>query len=181
MIIARIQQGFGQIILNRPQTAHALTASMLDDALQALHLFSQNSSVKGIELSATGQHFCAGADLNWLEPLSPHARCRALAPLQALCKQILQCPKPVRALCHGAVRGGGVGLVAACHHVIAGPHATFACPEAKRGITPTIITPFVQRKMQSKDAQQMLDACVTLTATEAKHQGLITDIAYCLS
>jgi methylglutaconyl-CoA hydratase len=83
--------------------------------------------------------------------------------------------KRIIAICHGAARGGAIGLLAVCDDVIADPKATFACPERQHGIHPTIITPFVQEAL-GESADALLAGSITWDAKTALEKNLIQHI-----
>ena len=68
------------------------------------------------------------------------ADARALAQLLATLANVR---KPTVARVHGSTFGGGVGLVACCDIAIAAQDATFALSEAKLGLIPATIGPYV--------------------------------------
>ena len=55
-------------------------------------------------------------------------------------------PVPLIGRVHGAALGGGVGLAAVCDIVVAADDAVFAFSEAKLGILPAVISPYVARE-----------------------------------
>ena len=55
-------------------------------------------------------------------------------------------PVPLIGRVHGAALGGGAGLAAVCDIVVAAEDAMFGFTEAKLGILPAVISPFVDRE-----------------------------------
>jgi methylglutaconyl-CoA hydratase len=68
------------------------------------------------------------------------------------------CPVPVIGRVHGAALGGGVGLAAVCDIVVASEETQFAFSEAKLGIAPAVISPYVLAKIGRSHARAL---CLT--------------------
>ena len=173
MIQWQIIKDIAFIALNRPQKANALNAHACLSLQQALTQIQ--TQAKTVVLHGIGKHFCAGADFNWLKPLNAQQRLQALLPLsQALF--LLKNGIPSIALVHGACRGGGVGLVSACHTAYASPDAHFACPERSQGIEPAVILPYLQTRISETQLTPWLDRGNVITAENAKQWQLIDHI-----
>lgn len=84
--------------------------------------------------------------------------------------------KPTIACVHGAVRGGGIGLVAACDIAIAARTATFRLSEVKIGIIPSMISPYVIAAIGQRQAQRYFITGEEFDASEARRIGLVHDI-----
>jgi len=63
--------------------------------------------------------------------------------LAAMLKTLYTLSKPTIARVHGAAYGGGAGLVACCDIAFAAHDATFSLSEAKLGLIPATISPYV--------------------------------------
>ena len=63
-------------------------------------------------------------------------------------------PKPTIARVHGPVFAGGTGLVAACDIAVGTPEAKFCLSEAKLGLSPATISPYVMRAMGEREARR---------------------------
>ena len=63
-------------------------------------------------------------------------------------------PKPTIARVHGPVFAGGTGLVAACDIAVGTPEAKFCLSEAKLGLSPATISPYVIRAMGERTARR---------------------------
>src|SRR4026207_785238 len=60
-------------------------------------------------------------------------------------------PKPTIARVHGPVFAGGTGLVAACDIAVGTPEAKMCLSEAKLGLSPATISPYVMRAMGERE------------------------------
>ena len=85
-------------------------------------------------------------------------------------------PKPTVARIHGAAYGGGVGLVACCDIAIAAAEATFALSEAKLGLIPATISPYVIDAIGARQARRYFLTAERFEAAEAYRLGLVHDI-----
>ena len=86
---------------------------------------------------AEGTVFCSGADLSEATADGMEEGARRIVELQRL---ICTMSKPVVTRLHGAVRAGGIGIVAASDIAIASQDATFALTEVKLGLAAAIIS-----------------------------------------
>ena len=68
---------------------------------------------------------------------------------------------------HGAVRAGGIGLVAAADVVIADEDAQFALTEVKLGIIPAVISPYVIAAIGERKARRYMLTAERFSAAEA--------------
>jgi len=85
--------------------------------------------------------------------------------------------KPTIARVHGAALGGGVGLVAACDIAIGAQEATFALSEAKLGLIPATISPYVIAAMGARAAYRYMLTAEPFPAAEAYRIGFVQEIA----
>jgi len=129
-----------------------------------------------VTLESDTDAFCEGLDLGSLAAgdIDPAA---ALGLFTDLLDTIEATPRPIIALVNGPARGGGVGLAAAADLVLAAPHATFGLPEALFGLIPAMIFPVLARRVGHARARWLALSAVTLTAQEARHFGLVDELA----
>ena len=85
--------------------------------------------------------------------------------------------KPTVAYVHGAAYGGGVGLAACCDIVIATERASFCLSEAKLGIIPAVIGPFVIRAIGARQARRYALTAEVISARTAREIGLVHEVA----
>ena len=76
-------------------------------------------------------------------------------------------PKPTIARVHGPVFAGGTGLVAACDIAVGTPEAKFCLSEAKLGLSPATISPYVMRAMGEREARRYFLTAEVFDAQEA--------------
>src|SRR5438445_10428989 len=134
------------VTLNRPEVHNAFNETLIAELTQALRALGADAAVRAVVLLGAGASFCAGADLKWMEKMATFSKKQNLADANALAAMLStlnELPKPTVARVHGAAYGGGVGLIACCDIAIGAPEATFALSEAKLGLIPAPISPYV--------------------------------------
>jgi methylglutaconyl-CoA hydratase len=87
--------------------------------------------------------------------------------------RIESCPKPTVARIQGAALGGGVGLACVCDIAIATEGASFAVSEAKFGILPAVIGPYVVNAVGKRHAKRLALATTRILAAEALAMGMV--------
>jgi methylglutaconyl-CoA hydratase len=97
--------------------------------------------------------------------------------LGALMRTLAHLRKPTIARVHGAAYGGGVGLVACCDVAVATHDATFALSEAKLGLVPAVISPYVIAAIGERAARRYFLSAERMDAAEAWRLGLVHELA----
>jgi methylglutaconyl-CoA hydratase len=90
--------------------------------------------------------------------------------------KIAACPKPTIARVHGAALGGGVGLACACDIAIASESASFSISEAKFGILPAVIGPYVVNAIGTRQARALALTTRRIDAKRAGEIGLVHEV-----
>lgn len=177
MLTLDTQGGVARVTLNRPELRNAF-----DDALIALlaRTFSElekDPAVRVMVLAGNGPAFCAGADLNWMKRMAGYGYDENLADAQALAGMLAtldRMSKPTIARVHGPVFAGGTGLVAACDIAVGTPEAKFCLSEAKLGLSPATISPYVIRAMGERLARRYFLTAEIFDAEEAYRIGMLS-------
>jgi methylglutaconyl-CoA hydratase len=102
------------------------------------------------------------------------ADARALA---AMLRTLDRMRKPTLARVHGPAFAGGVGLVAACDIAVGVPEARFCLSEAKLGLSPATISPYVVRAMGERAAHRYFLSAEVFDAAEAHRLGLLSMVS----
>jgi len=128
----------GVITLNRAKAINALSAKMIVAILSALNEWVDDERVRLILFRGMGERgFCAGGDVRWTHGMFVAGRNKeALGFFEleyAMNRLIATYPKPVVALTHGVVMGGGIGLAGHAKFRFTTLDARFAMPEAAIG------------------------------------------------
>ena len=171
--------GVAQITMSRPAVFNAFDEAMIAELDTAFAQLAADASVRVIVLAGEGKHFSAGADLQWMQRASQASRewnledARRFAGMLA---RIESCPKPTVARIQGAALGGGVGLACACDMAIAADNASFSVSEAKFGILPAVIGPYVTNAVGKRQAQYLALSTARIGAAEALAIGLVQKV-----
>jgi methylglutaconyl-CoA hydratase len=168
------------VTLSRPEVHNAFNEDLIQALDQTFRQAAAESDLRYVVLAGDGPSFCAGADLDWMRRMaraSAEENRADAGRLAGMFEAIATCPKPVVACVHGAAIGGGVGLVASCDVAVAAPRAVFGFGEVRLGIAPSVIFPFLLRKVPR---HHLLWAALTgerLPAARALEMGLINEVA----
>ena len=171
--------GVAQLTMSRPAVFNAFDEAMIAEMEAAFAQLAIDASVRVIVLAGDGKHFSAGADLQWMQRASTATLewnlddARRFAGMLA---RIEACPKPTVARVQGAALGGGVGLVCACDIAIAADNASFAVSEAKFGILPAVIGPYVVNAVGKRQAKRLALSTTRIAAAEALAIGLVQQV-----
>jgi enoyl-CoA hydratase/carnithine racemase len=128
----------GIITIDNPP-ANAFNKQQLQDLRDAFTEATNDEQVKVIIITATGQFFVAGADINEILEVKDdlEAAYAFLKTGQDLFLMIERSKKPVIAAINGRVAlGGGNELAMACHIRLAEDSVQFGQPEIKLGVMP---------------------------------------------
>lgn len=171
-----ITKRVGYITLNRPEKRNALNQELVTELTNAFLRAAADVAVKIVVLRATGESFCAGADLAFLQQLQKFTFEENLADsrnLMNLYKTIYTLPKVVIAQVEGHALAGGSGLVTVCDFALAVPEAKFGYTEVRIGFIPALVSAFLIRKIGEGKARELLLTGRLITAAEALQLGMI--------
>lgn len=171
--------GNATVMLNRPDVHNALDPEMVDALTATLTKLEADAGVRAVVITSTGVNFCAGADIEHMRRSAKFSRAQNLENARAtatMLNTLYTLEKPTIACVRGAVRGGGVGLVAACDIAIAARTATFRLSEVKLGIIPAMISPYVIAAMGIHHARHYMLSGEEFDSAEAYRTGLVHDI-----
>jgi methylglutaconyl-CoA hydratase len=168
------------LTLNRPERHNAFDDALIAELTDALRTAEADETIRVVILSAAGRSFSAGADLNWMKRVataSQEENKRDAMALAALMRTLAELRKPTIARVQGAAYGGGVGLVACCDIAVAAVRATFALTEARLGLIPAVISPYVVAAIGARQARRYFMTAESLDAAEAWRLGLVHELA----
>ena len=175
-LIVEITDSIATITLNRAKVHNAFNGEMIDSLTRVFQDISKEPQLRAIILQGAGPSFSAGGDLNWMRASLEWTYEQNLADTTALAAMfaaINDCPVPVVGKIHGAAMGGGTGLVAVCDIAIATDLTRFAFSEAKLGLVPATIAPFVIAKIGQTHARALFMTAERFNAARALQIGLV--------
>jgi methylglutaconyl-CoA hydratase len=167
------------VFLNRPEVRNAFDDATIAELTQAFAALGQDEGVRAIVLGAHGKAFSAGADLNWMRAMAGYTWEQNHADASALAEMlwtIYSCPVPVIGRIHGDCYAGGVGLAAVCDIVVASEGVHFCLSEAKLGLLPGTISPYVIRAMGEQAARRYFVTAERFSAQEAHRIGFVHEL-----
>lgn len=167
------------VSLNRPDVRNALNADLIAELTQVYRALGERNDLRAVVLQGEGSIFCGGADIKYMRAaleLDQKQNYEDALRLSDLFAVIDDCPVPTLARVQGAALGGGVGLIAVTDIVIAADDALFGFTEAKLGIVPAVISPFVLRKIGQSHARALFPTAERFDAARAQRIGLVHEV-----
>ncbi|HMN77259.1 MAG TPA: enoyl-CoA hydratase/isomerase family protein [Burkholderiaceae bacterium] len=165
-----------RVWLNRPEVRNAFNDGVIGELAQAFASFAADDALRAVVLGGHGKAFCAGADLAWMKSMAGYDWEQNRADAQRLADMlwaIRNCPVPVVARIHGDCYAGGVGLAAVCDIRIAAQGVTFCLSEARLGLIPATIGPYVMRAIGESASRRYFATAERFGAAEAQRIGLV--------
>ena len=169
--------GVARVTLDRPDLRNAFDDELIKLLHDAFVALGKDEEVRVVILAGNGPAFCAGADLNWMKRMAKYGYQENLADAEALALMLAtldRLPKPTIARVHGPVFAGGTGLVAACDIAVGTREAKFCLSEAKLGLSPATISPYVMRAMGERNARRYFLTAEVFGAEEAFRIGMLS-------
>jgi methylglutaconyl-CoA hydratase len=168
-----------RVWLNRPDVRNAFNEEVIRELTQVFTELSQDNTLRAVVLGGYGKAFCAGADLAWMQKMAHYTWEQNRADAQALADMlwaIYCCPVPVIGRVHGDCYAGGVGLAAVCDVLVAADAVTFCLSEAKLGLMPATIGPYVLRALGEQAARRYMVTAERFSAAQALSLGFVHEV-----
>lgn len=172
-------QGNALLTLNRPDVHNAFDPEMVAVLTRILGQLNRDPAVRAVVIRGAGKSFCAGADIAHMRASAKFTRTqnhRNAVESSRLFHLLYTLKKPTIAAVHGAVRGGGCGLVSACDIALAARSATFRLSEVKIGIIPAMISPYVIGAIGERHARRYMMTGEGFDAAEACRIGMVHEL-----
>ena len=179
LLISTSPRGVCTVTLNRPEVRNAFNDEVIGELTRTFNDLGGRDDVRCIVLAANGPAFCAGADLNWMRRMADYTYSENLADagqLAAMLLEIYRCPKPTIAKIQGDVYAGGTGLVSLCDIAISADTANYCLSEARLGLIPATISPYVIRAMGARAAHRYFLTAERFSAAEALRIGFVHEV-----
>ncbi|MEN2508031.1 gamma-carboxygeranoyl-CoA hydratase [Stutzerimonas stutzeri] len=172
------EKGFATLWLDRPEKNNAFNAEMIRELVLAIDQVQANKNLRFLLLRGRGKHFCAGADLAWMQQsaqLDFNANLNDARELAELMYSLYHLKLPTLAVVQGAAFGGAVGLVACCDMAIGAHDALFSLSEVRIGLAPAVISPFVVKAMGERAARRYAMTGERFSGERARELGLLSE------
>jgi len=177
--IRRPSPHVAEVWLNRPDLRNAFNSEVITDLTSAFQSLGSEAQLRAIVLGGHGKAFCAGGDLNWMRAMADYSWDQNKADAGALAQMlwtIYSCPLPVVGRIHGDCYAGGVGLAAACDVLVAADGMHFCLSEARLGLLPATIGPYVIRALGEQASRRYFTTAERFSAARAHALGFVHEL-----
>ena len=177
--IRRPSAHVAEVWLNRPEVRNAFNDGVIAELTQAFTTLGAEPALRAIVLGGHGKAFCAGADLSWMRAMADYSWEQNRADAQALSDMlwaIYSCPVPVIGRVHGDCYAGGMGLAAVCDVLVAAEGVNFCLSEARLGLLPATIGPYVVKAMGEQAARRFFVTAERFSAAQARAMGFVHEL-----
>jgi len=167
------------LTLDRAEKKNAIHPHMVQEIAFAMQFAKQTNGIRAIVIDATGDIFCAGADLKAFmgmvgefDSSIPKAKGEVL-----LAELFNKVHKPVITKVEGNVLAGGFFFLAGATYVVCNEGVSLGLPEVKRGLFPFQVMAALLEVMPKRI---VVDWCIRgyeMKVEQAKQYGLVTSIA----
>jgi len=166
------------LVLSRPEKRNAFNEQVIQELIQCIE-HANTLDVRALVLRTEGEHFSAGADLNWMKSMAGNDFAENLADSKQLAKLMhVLATSPLVTICavQGAAFGGALGLIACCDIAVCQDNAQFCLSEVKLGLIPAVISPYVIKAIGERAARRYFLTAEIFDAHTAKQLGLIHQV-----
>jgi methylglutaconyl-CoA hydratase len=168
-----------EVWLNRPEVRNAFNDGVVAELTEAFRAFAQDGELRAVVLGGHGKAFCAGADLSWMRAMADYTWEQNHADAARLAEMlwtVWTCPVPVVGRIHGDCYAGGVGLAAVCDVLVAAEGAHFCLSEARLGLLPATIGPYVVKALGEQASRRYFVTAERFAATQAQALGFVYEV-----
>jgi methylglutaconyl-CoA hydratase len=177
--IRRPSAGVAEIWLNRPEVRNAFNDHVIAELTEAFGTLGADTGLRAIVLGGHGKAFCAGADLGWMRTMAGYSWEQNHADAARLAEMLWTawtCPVPLVGRIHGDCYAGGLGLAAVCDVLVAAEGVHFCLSEARLGLLPATIGPYVVRALGEQASRRWFVTAERFDAATAKALGFVHEV-----
>lgn len=171
-------RGFATLWLNRPEKNNAFNAEMIRELNAAIDMAQADSTLRFLLLRGRGRHFCAGADLAWMQEsaaLDYEANLADARQLGQLMYSLYHLKMPTLAVVQGAAFGGALGLIAGCDMAIGSRDAVLSLSEVRIGLAPAVISPLLRKAIGDRATRRYAMTGERFNGEKANELGLFAE------
>ena len=168
-----------EVWLNRPEVRNAFNDGVITELTAAFDQLGSDPDLRVVVLGGHGKAFCAGADLSWMRAMAGYSweeNQVDAARLAHMLWTVYRCPVPVVGRIHGDCYAGGVGLAAVCDVLVAAEGVSFCLSEARLGLLPATIAPYVVKALGEQAARRYFTTAERFDAAQAQALGLVHEV-----
>jgi methylglutaconyl-CoA hydratase len=177
--IRRPSAHVAEIWLNRPEVRNAFNDHVITELTEAFATLGADTRLRAIVLGGHGKAFCAGADLSWMRNMAGYSWEQNQADASRLAQMLWTawtCPTPLVGRIHGDCYAGGLGLAAVCDVLVAADGVNFCLSEARLGLLPATIGPYVVRALGEQASRRYFVTAERFDAATAKALGFVHEV-----
>ncbi|MBK9360136.1 MAG: enoyl-CoA hydratase/isomerase family protein [Rubrivivax sp.] len=177
--ILRPSAHVAEVWLDRPELRNAFNSEVIAALDAAFRELGADAQLRAIVIGGRGKAFCAGGDLNWMRAMADYTWAQNKADASALAAMLwtlYSCPVPVVGRVHGDCYAGGLGLAACCDVLVAAEGLHFCLSEAKLGLLPATIGPYVVRALGEQAARRYFLTAERFSAARAHALGFVHEL-----
>jgi len=177
--IRRPSAHVAEVWLNRPDVRNAFDDTMIVELTGAFRALADAPELRVVVLGGHGKAFCAGADLGWMRRMAGYSWQQNQADASQLAEMLWTihcCPLPIVGRLHGDCYAGGVGLAAVCDVLVAADAMQFCLSEARLGLLPATIGPYVVRALGEQASRRYLVTAERFSAATAHALGFVHEV-----
>ncbi|RJF87787.1 hypothetical protein D3874_12765 [Oleomonas cavernae] len=171
--------GLAVVTLAKPEKHNCFDELTIDRLSTIFYDLGRQDGVRALMIRAEGASFSAGGDIAWMRRQATQLYDENLADARGLAvmfARLDRLPIPTIALVDGPAYGGGVGVVACCDIALGTPRAAFALSEAKIGLMPATIAPYVMRAIGARNCRRYFQTTERFDAADAYRMGLLSEL-----
>jgi len=178
-LLISIENGIGQITINRPSKLNALNKATIEELHNAFENLENSNDVRVIVITGEGEKaFVAGADISEFANFSVEEGAQLAAQGQELLFDFVEnLQTPVIAAVNGFALGGGLELAMSCHFRVASDNAKMGLPEVSLGVIPGYGgTQRLPQLIGKGRAMELIMTAGMIDAETAKTYGLVNHV-----
>lgn len=168
-------RGIARLTLARPEKHNAMNAAMIAELTAAAEQIAADPRIRAVVLTGEGRSFSAGGDLAWMREQAEATRAQRIdqaTRLARMLRALNELPKPLIGRVQGQAFGGGMGLISVCDVTIVVEGARFGFTEARLGLVPATISPYVLARMGLAKAREVFASGRIFDSAEVVRLGL---------
>ena len=170
LVTTDIDDDVATLTLDSQHNRNALSKQLVAELHEGLDR-AEAADARAVVVRHEGPAFCAGADLKERSDGPPDSE-----PFARVMTRLMDTGRPTIAAVDGAVRAGGIGLMASCDLVVVHSDVTFALTEVRIGVAAAMISvPILRRVPVSRITAAFLTG-EPFDAQEARSMGLVTHV-----
>lgn len=176
-----VEGGVAVLCLNRPDHRNAIDLRLAEDLLTAARRCAADPAVRAVLIKGNGPALTVGGDVDYFTESDPgrygELFRRMTGPFHEAIRILSRLPVPIVTAAHGAVAGGGLGLLYVADVVVAAEGAKFATAFGAIGLSGDGGGSwFLPRLVGPRRAAQMYLQNKVLDSAEAAQWGLVTEV-----